>query len=526
MWLLLCSGGAWWAATALEAELHQAVQGVKEQQPNLRTIQTEVQGTVLKLTGLVHRESDIYRVPQELAGKIRIQGHPFEPQIINLLELDPLPNGWAALVVNTKEVKLIGRVASNMEAARLIESVRSMNQLQDTLQHDELLVDEISLAECDAVQTTLDTIPRLQPNIAHTVSLHVVNLGEPWKSMDLQAAFDPLARELPHMAMSIRETQDQLRRLLRQQLDLAAVEAAKRKEQQRLQQLPPAHLIVAQRGGNVLLLGSLGAVEQKQQFLQALRKQNCEPTDELQVSKQRSPAESLVGLAKSLRPLPELEAGIVRLAFAGDKEWSTLAHRDLDERDPAPQLIEALGSTRPLALLVPDMQKMLHWLHSVDSWEPTPVTEPMGHLWLVQVGSTVLLRGTVPDESCRTQLTAAARLRYTGRELKVDLVTDGNLPPSSSVLTTCNSLPEPTALDTMGTVSFALPGEAWTTQVARELVFTSLGLQHSQLLPASVPPQRIMQDVLETWPIARAHMQLVQRNTHGIPEQLIGPGTK
>jgi hypothetical protein len=408
----------------------------------------------------------------------------------------------------------------------LIESVRSSSQLQDALNHAELEVDETAIAECDALQTTLDTTPQLAATGLSLPSVHVVNLGEPWKHLDLQQPFDPLLKELPHVAMAARESEDQLRRLLRYQLDIAAVEASKQKEQQRIEKLPPAHLIVAQRAGNVLLLGSLGSMEQKQLFLQALRQGGTEPVDELLISKQRRPQDSLASLAKSLRPLPELEAEVVRIAFAGDKEWSTLAHRDLDERDPGPQMMESLGASRPIALLVPDMQKMLHWLHSVDSWEPKPVAAPSGHLWLVQVGSSVLLRGTVPDEGSRTQLEAAARQRYAGRELKVDLFTDGSLPPCGTVLTTCNALPERTALDTMGTVSFALPGEAWTTEVARELVFTALGLQHSKLLPATVPVERIMPDVLETWPIARDHMQLVQRNTHGIPEQLIGPGSK
>jgi hypothetical protein len=525
-WGLLCLGGAWWCAQGLQAELQAAATSAVRTHPRpmLRKLKAEAHGLDLHLSGVVYRDADKVEATRWLEEHISLNGNAFRPRIVDAFALEAMPDGWALLLADAKGVRLLGRAASVAEASRLTEAVRSAGLLGNDLDANDLEVDDEALAESAALEASLSSVPDLTQRKAKPL-LASVTLGEPWRKLDTALPFDQLIGLLPPTALAADDTQRLLKRTLRGILDVAETQRSVDWERGRQQSLPPGHIIVAKRADAVLLLGSLGSEQQLLDLKSKLRENGGRVLDQLSASPNRKPTDAVDSLGKILRPLPELEPDVIRIAFAGDKQWTTLAHSDLDEVDPAPQLMEAMGAERPVALIAPDVKQVLHWLRSVDSWAPHPARQ-VGHLWLVIAGAGVQLYGQVPDEASRSQLEQAVRQRYSQHEVKAELRVSGSLQPCGPILTTCTSFPDAPAADTVGIVAMAQPGDSWQSQPARELVFTAAGLEHSKLLPAGISVDQVLPDVLLSYPVARDHIQAVLKVTHGIPQQPIGPGTR
>ncbi|MDB6120725.1 MAG: hypothetical protein JWO08_4506 [Verrucomicrobiaceae bacterium] len=529
LWVVLCLGGAIWAAHGLQGELAAAASAklaANGGTPEGLLAMAAGQSVVLK--GTASRQSDIDRIIKQIGEELRLEGvfgkgTQFNPvrRVINEIRLVMRPEGWGVLAATGTAVHLRGVAASEDEANRLGVAVRSSGQLGRDFNSD-LSVDGEVFIESDKLENTIQTVPALTSKAIKRGLLAVTIWGQKWTELEVAKPAEVLRREV--LALGLPETAWESNLFTEVERVRSAREAylSAEQEKQRLESLAPGHVVMAVRGSQILLRGELGSPQACELLVDAIRLA-CKDRvviDELAHSSHRKPEVSSKLLATTV---PKLADGLlVKVLAVGtpDSGWKTLDLDALDVENTSTITQPMLPAGLDLRLALPDVTTGLTWVNSIDAAPmQRDVAKMPPYFMLTAVGNHVYLRGAVAEEAVRTQVEAAARRLYSARELEVDVRLDGTCQSIGQALQTLATLPPPPAMETAGFIAFAFGGDEWRRKPAQARLLEPLGLQQSGMLPDGLSVNLFMPDMLAIAPAVRAHLGQLSLGPPGIPLQ-------
>ncbi len=533
LWGMLWLGGSFWAASSLRSTMQQhADERLAQAGPLFKDIRPVVSGLSVTLTGKAGRASDLAQAADFMKSDLRIpsflgSSYAFNPvrSVVNEITLELRPQGWGVLAATSGAVHLRGIAGSAMEANRLGLAVRSAGQLGPGFTSD-LEADGERFIESASLETTLQSTPALTDQVKKLGLLAVTTWGRPWQMLDVAKPAETLRQDIQALGLPDDAWETDLYAEVERVRTARADHEADEKESQRLAALAPGHVILALRGEEVLVRGELGSERAAQLLADAIRlaAKDRIVIDELAHSSHRRPDETSRLLATSLPSLPS--GMLVKFVAVGTPEagWKVIEPEALNVEDLSTLTQAMLPTGLDLRLVLPDMKTSLVWLHSIDS---TPIDRggPRHAPWfmLAAVGKHVYLRGAVADEAVRTQVKAAARRLYSGRELDADVRLDASCLSLGQALQTLATLPSPPPVDAPGFIAFAFSGDEWHSQPASLHLLETSGLQASGLLPGGVSTNVLLPDILAVAPAVRSHLARLALNQHGLSPQPLSP---
>lgn len=527
LWAVLWLAGSYWSAVGLQQNIAKAAQAALFN-PEGPRLTAEARGRQVVLQGTVHRESDMQRAREKLANEVRVPGLLSLGSRINPVQsvrsevvMDLKPEGWGLLVATSRQVRLIGQCGSAFESQRIEGSLTAGQRFTVPMRND-LAVDGDALVESDRLEMTTESPLELSEQHLRRGLIAFARWGSAWQRLDSTLPAETtrqrlLAAGMPTGAWSEGVSDEVQRARVAHDHWLAA-----QQQEKRLAQLPPGHVVLAQRGDTLLLRGELGTPQLCSLVAGAVVRAspNRRLVDELVPSVHRRPESDASLLASTV---PPMAGGLLSKMLAvgtPSSGWRRIDLATLDIQDESTFGPDLLPLGLDVRLVLPDVLAALAWLHSINHEPPKPTEGKMlPHVLLAAVGDRVFLRGAVAEESVRAQIESAAKRLYVGRVVDARIRLDSACMTASTILQTVTSLPDLPAQNTTGLLGIAVAGQVWQSRPLRAAWLDEAGLATSGLLPTNVPAAQVMPDLLEIAGPLAAHLGTVSQSAPGIPLQ-------
>lgn len=462
-------------APRIEARVLRAAEAALRSAPGARAwkdVTVSASGRAITLAGRV-READAAEAARErVASAVSLAS-----RVTNTIRVEPLPSGFVLLGRTAGALRLAGIVASASERDDIAIEVRRLHGKPGLALRNEIAVDDEAVARSKSPQPTLRSVPAPEGDADALGWLAIARMGETWRMAPLDGSAKPEAiltasQRTPPVTALLAEAK-------------AFHDAAKnaRAERERLAALPPPHLFLCARRGELLVRGELADPAAKTRCIERILSefQGWRVTDALRISAGRNPFTSLDTLLDDLPHWP-LEGELASAAGIGGSGWITL---ELPRADVRAALETSLRDRMSLPGLLEDARACQAWLR-----EPAaPSARPPSWLALVIFHERAYLSGEMADEAARSQILASVRAAYPGRHLIHKLALNPACQPAPQVLHTLKTLP-PLPPAARGIAAFAILGQPWKTRELDPAWLDSADLAASGLLPEKFPAER------------------------------------
>ena len=489
-WLL----GALWLAPGMQGRLEQAARAALAAQtslaPRLTNLEVAFEGQQARLSGSVRSAQDraaaiavvrhSVRAPTPMLGSLGLRLDPVAA-VRDEIEIRPLPPGWLMLAATGPEARLLGTAASEYEARDLARSIQDAWGAHGGRVEGQPGADDARHDEAAAVSATLHGLPLPQPAAA----LHVAPIGGVWRALPLGEGDEALREQVLLLGVTAAEWQEQVAPALRRVREARERQRQAAEEARRIAALPPGHLFIAVRDGEISLRGELGSEEAKQAVLdEALAIFAAyQLHDEVRVSARRRPEDGFAPLTTALLPPGKDKKGKALFLAADHEAWQPV---DWQVSSDAAPWKEQLPSGMPTALLKEDSKAVIDWLQGAAKPATLARARP-AFITVALFDSQAVLCGEVAEEATRAQIIAAARRAY-GPRLEVQheqLVIEPECRPFRGLLNTLKSLPPPPASASAAIFAVAAPAESWRILPVTADLLEPGGLARSGGLSAS-----------------------------------------
>ncbi len=439
------------------------------------------EGQTARLHGTVRSNADAQLLVETMRNDLRTPGNPWNPvtrvAAEGSLRVRPLDPGWLLAAVRGFEVEIIGVCASNAEREALEEGLRRRwptwrGKIEFGLQVDNRRFDEAA----DWIKT-VRVLPAPEARGSQSAKLLAAAVGGAWQELPLEAA-GAMPGPLQALGLSESEWRERVQPLQTRVREHLLAEAAWEAEQERLRRLPPAHVILGQRGDQVLLRGEVFDLESKRALFSAIMTAlpGCRILDDLRASGERRPGPPLGVPETALIQTGEMKKTFL-LGLPGGN-WTPL---DPKAGNDAASWRHDLPSGVEVAEIAEDHALVLDWLNGSHAGIPAlPAPPRPAFITLAAYAGRVVVGGQLAEEALRAQLVEAVKRAYpAGWSVRDEVEVTGACATSATIQHTLQSVP--VAAPDGSILAVALPGQPW-----RRLP-ESLLQGNSQLAPESLP---------------------------------------
>lgn len=492
-WLL----GALLTASGLQERLELAARSALAGQtalaPRLARLRVTFEGQQARLAGSVRSEQDReaavavvrdqVRAPTPFFGSLGLRLNPVA-SVRDDIQIAPLPPGWLMLATTGPEARLLGSAATDFEARDLARSIQDAWGSLGGRVEGLPTVDSERHDEAPAVATSLRSLPPPQP----VPALHVAPIGSVWRALPLEESDTTLHDQALMLGVTETEWQEQVAPALRRVRSAREQQRRATEEARRLAALPPGHVFVAVRDGEITLRGEVGTEGVKQSLLDEalILFASHRLHDEIRVSARRRPGDDFAPLTTALLPPGKSKAGKTLFLGFDHEAWKPVdwqvAHDAAPWKDQLPSGTDAV-------LLQGDSAAVIDWLQGAAKPAPPVHTRP-AFLTLALFDGKAVLCGQVAEEATREQVIAAVRRAYAPRfQVQHDhLLVEADCRPFRSLLNTLKSLPPPSLDPTSAILAIAAPAESWRVLPVTADLVEAGGLGRSGGLSSPLSP--------------------------------------
>ena len=469
-------------APRLEARVLRAAEEALRSGPEARAwrdVTVTASGREITLAGRVREAGASEAARERIENSLSLAS-----RLTNNIRVEPLPPGFVLLGRVPGGLRLAGVVASAMEREDILAEVRRLHGKPGLALKNEIAVDDEAVAPSKSPQTTLRSVPLPEGEEAELGWLAAARMGESWRMAPLDGSATPEAtlpasQRTPPVMTLLAEAK-------------AFREAAKksRAEHKRLSALPPPHLLLCARRGDILVRGELASAAAKTRCIEELLAafKGWRITDSLRVSAGRNPFSNLDTL---LDDLPRWPAGGEADCAAGIAGGGWIA-LELAGVEAGAALEPKLRGHAKLPGLIEDARECQAWLKT----DAIAHAQPPPWLALVVLSDRVYLSGEMADEAARSQILPSVRAAYPGRHLIHKLTLNPACQLAPQVLQTLKTLPPPPSA-AQGIAAFAILGQTWQSRDLETGWLHSAGLAASGLLPGKFPADRAFEGFVD-----------------------------
>lgn len=425
------------------------------------------------ITGAVRHQQDGLRLIHSLNHDLRTPGNPFNPitkvTATSSLEVKPLQAGWLVAAFQGFNAEIIGVCATTQERDTLEQSLRSRWPTWRGKINFALQVDPRRFDESNAWLATVRSLPSPEAHGRRSARFFAAQIGRNWTDLPLQTSKSspaPIPPSLHALGISSNEWQDRLLSHHDAVLSLLQKETAWEVEQERLRNLPPAHVFLGKRGNQVLLRGEVFDIDSKRAILASIMAALPEARilDDLRANSARRPEPGL-GSFNPSEALTETDGKSFSLGLPG-KPWTPL---DWEVARSSQPWSSALPSGLDPNNLTEDSAVVIDWLQGSNAGIPVLPTPPQpAFLTLAVYQDRIMISGFLAEQSLHTQILAALKRAYpSGYTINDQINVSGSTVTSESVQHTTQTIPVRRTDPLLFAV--ALPGKPWQTLATKEV---------------------------------------------------------
>lgn len=512
---LMLLGWAVWAAR-IEKTLEASAREILRQHAEarfLKEVTVEFDGQQAVLGGKVHKAVMRGLAAQIVGEELRRSsgiGAALNPvtSVRNDIVIEPLPPGWLLLVLAGERITLLGVTASEDEKEIVSQAVAKLLSKPGVDFKTLVTVDDEHAGTTETLDVTLSSLSARVRVLGDGSAVLMARAGEEWQPVERDGQ-DSLREALASYGVASEQWQQTYAPLLTAVWQRADEQRLATEKSARLAKLPPPHVLLAIKGGDVLLQGDVGTSALKTSLIEAALRAypGLRVLDQLRVSNERRP---VVDAAAMLGVFPLASSvgkdGLVAVAVP-PYSWKSAP---LSGDDVAAVIRTTIPAGIEPQLVEPDAKKVAQWFGT--GVEPAPNVQIPPHLTLAVFADRVWLRGQVAEEATRTQILDAARRLYPNHLLVQFIRLNARCAPVDEALPTARSFPPAPDKDAPGIIAFAIAGEAWHAADVGAATFETGGISKSGILPDGVPPDLANDEFSEALDALKAHWDQLQKN--------------
>lgn len=470
------------AIPRLEARVLRAAEEALRSAPEARAwkdVTVAASGREITLAGRVPEAGASEAARERIENSVSLAS-----RVTNHIRVEPLPPGFVLLGRVAGGLRVTGIVASAMERDDIVAEVRRLHGKPGLALMNEIAVDNEAGAPSKSPQTTLRSVPLPEGEEAELGWLAAARMGESWRMAPLDGSATPEA------TLPASQRTPQVMTLLAEAKSFHEAAKKSRAEHKRLSALPPPHLLLCARRGEILVRGELASAAAKTRCIEKLLAafKGWRVTDGLRVSAERNPFSDLGPLLDDLPRWPESGEPGCAAGIAGGG-WIAL---ELADVEAGAALEPKLRGHVKLPGLIEDARECQAWLKA----GPVSSAQPPPWLALVVLSDRVYLSGEMADEAARSQILPSVRAAYPGRHLIHKLTLNPACEIAPQVLQTLKTLPPPPSA-AQGIAAFAILGQTWQSRDLETAWLHSAGLAASGLLPERFPADRAFEGFVD-----------------------------
>jgi hypothetical protein len=419
------------------------------------------------ITGAVRHQQDGLRLIHSLNHDLRTPGNPFNPvtkvTATSSLEVKPLQSGWLVAAVQGFNAEIIGTCATPQERDTLEQSLRSRWPTWRGKINFALQVDPRRFDESSAWLATVRSLPAPEARGQKSARLFAAQIGRTWTDLPLQTSAPspaPIPPPLHALGITSNEWQDRVLSHHDAVLSHLQKETAWEIEQERLRNLPPAHVFLGKRGNQVLLRGEVFDIDSKRAVIASIMAALPEARllDDLRANGTRRPDPGL-GSFNPSETLSDTSDKAFALGLPG-KPWTPLDWEVARSAQPWSSLLPPGLDPKSLA---EDSALVIDWLQGSNAGIPLLPTPPQpAFLTLAVYQDRIMISGRLAEQALHTQILAALKRAYpSGYTIDDQIAVSGSTLASDSVQHTTQTIPVRQTDPLL--FAIALPGKPWQT---------------------------------------------------------------
>lgn len=420
----------------------------------------------------------------------------------NEIVIDPLPPGWAMLVIDGKNITLAGLAGSEEESDAVSQAVEKLLSKPGVDFRANVRADDEAAGASETIDITLGSLAGRLRAVEGKVTVLTVRLGEEWQAHQPDAE-GQMRDKLAACGVSPIEWEQRLLPIVKHAQESRAAQRKEEEREAQLARLPPPHVILAVRGGDALVQGEVGTAALKTQLIEAALRAcaGMRVVDLLRVSDARRPKVDAAATLSFFPPVSDAaRSGLIAVAIPGG-EWKIAS---LPAKDIVASILNSLPRGVDPKLVEPDAKNVARW-YATASPDGKTLIKPC--VTLAVFGDRAWLRGQVAEESSRTQILDGARKAYPNHVLVHFISLNTRCEPVAEALPTARSFPPAPDKDAPGVVAFAIAGEEWKTTAAAGALLAADGIEKSGILPADFPPAVATEEFAEAFDALKAHLE-------------------
>lgn len=472
----------------IERSLESSAREILHQHADARffkDVTVDFDGQEAILSGRVHKPVMRGRAAQivgEELGRASGIGAALNPvtSVRNEIVVEPLPPGWLLLAMTGEKATLLGVTGSDDEKDLMTQTASKLLSKPAVEFKALVVVDDEIAGQAEGFDATLASLAPALRSLGYESGVLSAVAGTEWQPVAREDE-ETLHTRLAAAGVSAAQWEDTFSPLLAdawQRLDDARAAAA---EAARLAKLPPPHVVLAIKGGEVLLQGDVGTAALKTALIESALKAYpaLRVLDLIRVSKERRP---VVDAAAMLGGFPAANgAGKDGLVAVAVPPYSWKSAPLSAESDVAALVRTTIPAGIEPHFVEADAKNVAQWFATKSTPVSSAPVPPA--LTLAIFGDRVWLRGQVAEEATRTQILDAARRLYPNHLLVQFVRLNARCTPVAEALPTARSFPPAPAADAPGIVAFALAGDAWRAADVSEVTFAPDGIAKAGILP-------------------------------------------
>lgn len=443
-------------------------------------------GQRARVSGAVRHEADARRLVSALREELRTPGNRWNPvtavDVGQNLEVRPLDPGWLVVGIRGFEIEVVGSCATTAEREALELRIRERWPVWRGSLETRLTVEERRFDESVKWAKSVDSLPEAVARGERSARVLVARIGEEWTELAMDEREQPPS-DLVERGVAGTEWNTRVQPLVARVKQHRVAEAAWQEEQERLNKLPPPHVFLGRRGGQVLLRGEVFDLEAKRAVLSAIMAAfpGSRILDDLRAEGGRRPGSALGALD------PAVVEGTGEKGFAlglAGRDWMAL---DWEVGREAMPWAEALPEDLVAEAVKEDSALVIDWLQGANAGIPLlPAPPQPAFMTLAVFAGRVVLGGQVAEEGLRAQVVEAVKRAYPGGwVLRNEIAVSGRCVASESVQHTVQSVPVKTANDEV-LLAIVRPGQSWRL-LPRSVLADVAVLETDRLLPQPLP---------------------------------------
>lgn len=496
-WLLLfwLLAGMMWAPAVERRLARAAAEVLAEVETGHGPVEVRFEGQRSVLSGRVRHEAVRLELLRRVADDLRLPGageglNPVD-SVRDEMQVAPYPPGWLLLAVSGRRAALAGRASSEEEARDMTRLLQERWMAAGGRMEPALAADPARFDEAPDVRPTLTHFPAPpEADGPDSARLYLARLGGGWQRLPPDATEAALRAQAERHGLSEQDwhsVQDALLHIRRYQDQ----ERARLAELERQSRLPPPHVLLAARGGRLLVRGELARMAQKRALLNLLIASfpDWRVLDDLRVSPARRAVAEFGPVTTALLPRDQEAGGKSLVLGLSGKAWEFIPWKE-GQGEMAQKWREQLPPDLPAALLEADLRMVTEWLEGgVEGIPALPVPPQPSFLTLTLLPGKAVLAGQLAEEPMRMRIVQAARRAYGGQVVLLadGLLARGTCEPTEDIEQTVRSLPPLPKAGGPPILAFARPGQVWRTLPADEAALRPGSLAGSPLLPEGFP---------------------------------------